>query len=99
MVFEELEDEDPVEMGIGGFSGESWTPTVDIRAFARILSVIVVAASAEQVCDSSNIPSFVLEIIENGEASDLKAVKSLSGFLKILKLNHIEDANRITKNK
>jgi serine/threonine protein kinase len=69
-----FEDQDGVEMNLGGFSGESWTPTADIRAFARILSEIVVGASAEQGCGSSSIPSFVLEIIENGESADLKSV-------------------------
>jgi hypothetical protein len=85
-----LESQGGVEKDIGGFSGERWTPTVDIRAFARILSEIVVGASAEQGCGSSGIPSFVLEIIENGESADLKAVKSLSDILKILKLHNFK---------
>jgi serine/threonine protein kinase len=88
--FGELEDPDGVEMDSGAFSGESWTPTIDIRAFTRILSEIVVGASAEHGCASSDIPSFVSEIIENGESSDLKAVKSLSDILKILKLHNFK---------
>jgi hypothetical protein len=71
-------------MDIGGFSGENWTPGVDIRAFTRILSEIVVGALSKQGCGRSGIPSFVLEIIENGKSSDLKAVKSLSDILTIL---------------
>jgi serine/threonine protein kinase len=88
--FGEFEDEDGFEQGIAGFSGESWTPTVDIRAFTRIFSEIVVGASAGHDCDSSGVPSFVLEIIENGESSDLKAVKPLSDILKILKLHNFQ---------
>jgi serine/threonine protein kinase len=86
----ELEDDDGVEMDIGGFSGESWTPTVDIRAFTRILSEIVVGASAEHGCGSSGIPSFVLEIIGNGESAELKAVESFSDILKMLKLHNFQ---------
>jgi hypothetical protein len=87
--------QDAVEMDIGGFSGESWTPTVDVRAFTRILSEIVVGASAEQGCGSSGIPSFVLEIIENGESVDLKRVKSMSNILKILKLHDFKIMERV----
>jgi hypothetical protein len=86
--FGEIEDQDEIETDIGGFSDESWTPTVDIRAFTRILSEIVVGAPAEQGCGRSSIPSFVLEIIENGESGDGKVVKSLSDILKILKLHN-----------
>jgi hypothetical protein len=86
--FGELEDQDGIEKDIGGFSGESWTPTIDIRAFTKLLSEILVGAPGEQGCDSSGIPAFVLEIIANGESADLKAVKSLSDILKILKLHN-----------
>jgi hypothetical protein len=86
--FGEFEGQDEVEMDIGGFSGESWTPTVDIRGFTRILSEILIGASTEQGCGRSGIRSFVSEMIENGESSDLKAVKSLSDILKILKLHN-----------
>jgi hypothetical protein len=88
--FGEPEGQDVVKMDIRGFSGDSWTPTIDIRAFTRILSEIVVGASAEQGCDRSNIPSFVSEIIANGESSDLKAIKSLSDILKMLKLHNFK---------
>jgi hypothetical protein len=88
--FGEFEDKDGFEKGIDGFSGESWTPTVDIRAFTWILSETVVGASAEQGCGCSGIPAFVFEIIENGESADLKAVKSLSDILKILKLHNFK---------
>jgi hypothetical protein len=55
--FEQLEDQDGVDMDIGEFSVERWIPTVDIRAFTRILSEIVVGASAEQGCGSSGLPA------------------------------------------
>jgi hypothetical protein len=50
----------------------------------------VVGASAEQGCGSSGIPSFIFQIIENGELADLKAVKSMSDILKILKLHNFK---------
>jgi serine/threonine protein kinase len=88
--FGELEGQEGGKKDIGGFSGENWTPTVDMRAFTRILSEILIGASAEQGCDSSDIPSFVFEIIGNGESADLKAIKSLSDILKILKLHNFQ---------
>jgi serine/threonine protein kinase len=86
--FGEFEGQDGVEKDICGFSGDSLTPTVDIRAFRRILSEILIGGSTEQGCGRSGIPSFVFEIIGNGESSDLKTVKSLSDILKILKLHN-----------
>jgi serine/threonine protein kinase len=88
--FGEFEGQDGIEMDIGGFSGDRWTPTVDIRGFTRILSEILIGASAEQGCGSSGIPSFVFEIMENGESADLKAVQSLSDILKMLKLHNFQ---------
>jgi hypothetical protein len=78
------------EIDNGGFSGESWTPEVDIRGFAKLLSEIVVESSAEQSIGSSGIPLFVLEIIANGESPYVKSIKSFSDILKILKLHNFE---------
>jgi hypothetical protein len=73
----------------GGLEDEDGV-MIDIRAFTRIFSEIVVGGSAEHGCGGSNIPSFVMEILANGESSDLKAVKSLSDILTILKLHHFQ---------
>jgi serine/threonine protein kinase len=55
---------------VGGFSEEDWTPTIDIHAFAEILSVIAVGASDGQSERNSDIATFVSEIIERGLFAD-----------------------------
>jgi hypothetical protein len=80
-----LEDEDGLEMDIDGFSGESWNPREDIRAFTTILSEIVVGTAAEQGCGNSGIPSFVLDMIEGGECPNWNTITSFSGALSTLK--------------
>jgi hypothetical protein len=51
---------------IGKFSEEDWTLTADIRAFAEILSVIIVGTWDGQCGRTPSVPTFVSEIIEAG---------------------------------
>jgi serine/threonine protein kinase len=83
----ELESNSGGTVDVGGFCGENWTPKVDVRAFAGILSEIVVGASAEQGGRGPGIPSFVSRIIEKGQSADSKAAESFTDILKVSKLN------------
>jgi hypothetical protein len=51
---------------VGGFSGESWRPAADVRAFTELFSRIVIGDSAEESRGNLSIPVFVLKIIERG---------------------------------
>jgi serine/threonine protein kinase len=73
---------------VGGFSGENWRPTVDIRAFAYLLSRIVIGNSVEERGCSESIPAFILKMIDKGQASDSNAKLSFVGIFEILKDNN-----------
>jgi serine/threonine protein kinase len=88
--FGELEGNHGPEADVGGFSGESWTPKADVRAFATIVSEIVVGRSGEHRSRVSTIPSFVFEMIERGQSADLIAVETFSEILKLLKDNQFK---------
>jgi hypothetical protein len=51
-----------------GFSGENWRPAADVRAFAELLSRIIIGNSAEESGNSQSVPSFVLEMVERGQS-------------------------------
>jgi serine/threonine protein kinase len=85
--FAELVSNPDVRVNLGGFSGESWSPSSDIQAFSRILSEIVVGASAGQGGFDPSVPSFVSWLIEKGQSPDLKTMKSFLDIFEILKRN------------
>jgi hypothetical protein len=58
---------------VGGFSGEGWRPTADVRTFAELLSRIVIDKSAEEHGCALSLPAFVLNIIENGQSFNSNA--------------------------
>jgi serine/threonine protein kinase len=60
------------EADLGDFSGESWRPKADVRAFAVILSAIASATSGEQNRRGSDVPSFISRIIERGQSAEVK---------------------------
>jgi hypothetical protein len=70
---------------MGGFSGESWSPTADVQGFAKLLSQIVKCDSADEFGCSRSVPAFVLRIIEKGQSSDSKAMLSFVDIIKTLK--------------
>jgi hypothetical protein len=72
---------------VESFSGEPWSPTADVRAFARILREIVVGRSSDQCELNRRFPSFVLEPIEEGQSADSKPVKSFADIFETLKQN------------
>jgi hypothetical protein len=69
-VLGDLASNDSAEGYVGGFCGESWTPKVDIQAFIKILSEIVVGTSSEE--------DFVSEIIRLGQSTDVGAIESFA---------------------
>jgi serine/threonine protein kinase len=83
----QLERNPTAKVDVGGFSGESWTPKVDVRAFAGLLSEIVIGTSGEQGGYVPSVPSFVLKMIERGQSADLKSIESFSDILTTLKQN------------
>jgi serine/threonine protein kinase len=70
---------------VGGFSGESWRPAADVRAFAELLSRIVIGDSAEDRGCSLSVPVFVLEMIERGQSLDSNAKLSFMDIFDTLK--------------
>jgi hypothetical protein len=82
-----LESNPDARANLGGFSGESWTPRADIVGFSRILSEIVIGASAGQGGFGPSVPSFVSWIIEKGQSRDLTTMNSFLDIFEILKRN------------
>jgi hypothetical protein len=73
----------------GGFSGQGWTPKMDISAFASILFEIVVGEPANgKGYIPTNIPHFVSEMIETGLSSESRY--SFHDIFKILKKNNFQ---------
>jgi serine/threonine protein kinase len=85
--FAELGSDTDARANLSGFSGESWTPMADIVAFSRILSDIVVGASAGQGGCVPSVPSFVSWIIEEGQCRGSKSMRSFFDIFEILKRN------------
>jgi hypothetical protein len=83
----QLESNPTAKVDVGGFSGESWTPKVDVQAFAELLSEIVIGPSGGQGGHDPSVPSFVLKMIARGQSADLKSVALFSDILKTLKQN------------
>jgi tRNA A-37 threonylcarbamoyl transferase component Bud32 len=69
---------------VNGFSGERWTPSVDVSAFVSILSEIVSGHSR------SPIPNFVSEIIKDGVSGEPNSRRSFIDILRILKENRFK---------
>jgi hypothetical protein len=72
---------------VGGFSGESWRPAADVRAFAELLSRIVIGDSAEKGGCSLSVPAFVLQKIERGQSLDSNATLSFVNIFETLENN------------
>jgi hypothetical protein len=72
---------------VGGFSGEDWRPSADIRAFAELLSRIVIGDSAEDRGCSQSVPGFILNMIERGQSLDSNATLSFVDIFEALKGN------------
>jgi hypothetical protein len=72
---------------VGGFSGESWRPVADVRAFAELVSRIIIGDSAEKGGSSLSVPGFVLDMIERGEFLDSNAKLSFVDIFETLKNN------------
>jgi hypothetical protein len=83
----QLQSNPTAKVDVGGFSSESWTPKVDVQAFARLLSEIAIGTSGGHGGYDPCVPSFVLEMIERGQSSDLKSVESFWDILKTLTQN------------
>jgi serine/threonine protein kinase len=81
------ENDQWMAMDFYDFSRESIMATADVGAFARLLSEIVLGASCDGSGHAGEIPSFVLEIIERRDDSDLKTVDPFTAILMILKQN------------
>jgi hypothetical protein len=70
---------------VGGFSGESWRPAADVRAFAELLSRIAIGKSAGAMACSQSVPVFVLKLIKRGQSLDSKSTLSFVDIFKTLK--------------
>jgi serine/threonine protein kinase len=69
----EVGDNSEATAEVGGFSGEDWRPAADVKAFAELLSRIVIGDSAEERGRNVSVPGFVMEIIERGQSLDSNA--------------------------
>jgi hypothetical protein len=72
---------------VGGFSGESWRPAADVKAFAELLSRIVIGDSAQESESSLSVPVFVWNLIERGQSLDSNATLSFADIFETLKDN------------
>jgi hypothetical protein len=75
---------------MGGFFGECWMPTSDVRAFAEVLSEITMGGSRVEGLSRPDVPEFVVEIIERGFSSNSRRDNSFVEILEILKQNRFE---------
>jgi tRNA A-37 threonylcarbamoyl transferase component Bud32 len=80
-----LEGNEISEVDIRGFSSEGLTAEADIGGFSGILSEIAIGAFTEQSGCSSDVPSFVSEMIAKGQSADSNSVESFADILKALK--------------
>jgi serine/threonine protein kinase len=81
----EVGDNSEAMAEVGGFSGEDWRPAADVRAFAELLSRIVIGDSAEERGRNVSVPAFVLEMIERGMSLDSNATLSFVDIFETLK--------------
>jgi hypothetical protein len=87
---------------VGAFSGEGWKPESDVRAFAELLSRIVIGDSGEESRSRLSVPRFVLEMIERGQSFDSNAKLSFVDIFETLKYENFKilegfDSNEISK--
>jgi serine/threonine protein kinase len=79
------------------FSGEGWSPAVDVSAFASLLSEIVIGNSANSPICSINdsslrpaVPAFVRQIIERAQSTKSQCLLSFIDIVDILNENHFQ---------
>jgi hypothetical protein len=82
---------------VGGFSGEGWSPDGDVRAFAELLSRILLDDSAKERGCSLSVPTFVLKMIERGQSLDSNAMLSLMDIFTTLKTMTSEFWTELTR--
>jgi serine/threonine protein kinase len=70
---------------VGGFSGEGWSPSADVRAFTELLSRIVIGNSAGERGINPSVPAFIVKMIERGQSSDSNAKLSFVDIFETLK--------------
>jgi serine/threonine protein kinase len=88
--FSEIGCNSEVMAEVGGFSGGDWRPAGDVRAFAKLLSKIVISDSADESECRLSVPGFVLEMIERGQSLDPNATLSFVDIFETLKNNDFE---------
>jgi serine/threonine protein kinase len=71
----------------GSISGEGWKPSADVRAFAELVSRIVIGDSSEERECSRSVPGFILNIIERRQSLDSNAKLSFVDIFETLKDN------------
>jgi serine/threonine protein kinase len=83
--------------GIGGFSGQGWSPQTDVHGFASILleiivdhSTTVLSVSNEKATVHLDIPVFVSEIIAADRRPELRIRHSFNDIYDILKKHDFE---------
>jgi serine/threonine protein kinase len=81
----EVGDKSETMAEVGGFSGEGWKPAADVKAFAELLSRIVIDDSAEERGRSLSVPTFVLSLIEGVQSLDSNATLSFVDIFETLK--------------
>jgi hypothetical protein len=75
---------------VGGFFGECRIPTSDVRAFAEVLSEIIMGGSKVEGVSRPDVPGFVVEIIERGLSGDSISANSFMEIFEILEQNRFE---------
>jgi hypothetical protein len=87
---------------VGGFLGDCWMPTSDVRAFAEILLEISMGGSGIEGVSRPDVPGFSVEIIERVLSGDSRNTNSFVEIFEILKEDRSEimagiDCNEVLK--
>jgi hypothetical protein len=85
--FEDEESDECCTEYLENLSGEGLRPNADVRAVGRILWEIAVGRSSDQCELNRSFPSFVLELIEEGQSTDLRPTKSFADIFETLEEN------------
>jgi serine/threonine protein kinase len=79
------------QSAVRGFSGRGWTPQTDVRAFASILSEIVIGGPANgEAFVPTEVPEFVSTIIKKGLSPESEIPLSFNDLFEILKSNNFQ---------
>jgi hypothetical protein len=90
-------DENEIEVGVGGFSGEGWMPMADFDAFQSLLFQIAIGDPGDPNTWAviADVPEFVPEIIRAIQLQDYDKIGSFDDIVVLLKRNEFRISNEV----